>query len=770
MAYKPSPALKVVPVVVIALFLVSLLPALPAASAQYQKQYEKLVFTVLTPSYDPIRVRIGDLLGEWGKQIGIKIINKPVDFSTEVDLVFDKFDFDMYIIGWGMSIMPWYYYRYVSWEYYPGGMNPEGFSNATFDELYNQSIKTIDPEQRRQLIFKMQEILAQELPIVGLYMRDMVEAGRAEIMGWRTGVWGIHWFFTAQEAYFADKPEGGGTFKAPLMDDMRKENIVDFGGTTWDDYPLSLIYEYLFVMDEHYEPIPWLVENYTVSPDGRVYTLYLRQNVTWHDGVPFTAEDVKFTIEYMKENHAPWWWNAVKDVESVEVLDTYTVRITLKDTDVWYTRKLAEMLPMIPKHLWENVQWNTTNPPMIGTGPYMWVEHVPGEYVKLKKNPNYWRKGYPKFDEIIFPIITNPSAMLLSLKKGEIHYMTWYVPPASIRDVAADPNLRLFSTPSPSFYYLGFNLKRYPLSEKVVRKAIAMIIDKDKIVNELLLGWGRPADWYCAPNYEYWWNPDANTSIYVNVDEANRILDEAGFIDIDGDGIREVPLTFTPSLSVSLNKNAFMFGETIEVSGFLKTEDGQPLANRSVSISIKDPLGRDLATATVVTGSDGSFSYSYTIPENAPTGSYSIVVKAYGTTKTEIVNVGPLEYILDVSTDAEEYMPGDTVSISGSLKTALNEPLAGEKVDITLYDPYGKTIYSTSVTTGSDGSFSTQFAVPSNATEGLYKVIVRAKGVAQSSSFAVIIPPTPWYVEQAPMLALVVILAIIVVVLYLKRR
>jgi len=756
-------------VLVLLLAVSSPLSAALAQQEGYQKVYEELSFTVLTPSYDPIRVRIGDLLGEWCKQIGIKVVNKPVDFSTLVDLVWDKFDFDMYIIGWGMCIMPWYYHRYCSWEYYPGGMNAEGFCNATFDALFNESKRTVDPAKRREIIFKMQEILAEQLPIVGLYMRDMVEAGRAEIAGWRLGVWGIHWFLTAQEAYFIDKPEGGGTFKAPLMDDMRSESIVNFGGTVWDDYPLSLIYEYLFIMNESYEPVPWLAERYEVSPDGKVYTIYLRQNVTWHDGVPFTAEDVKFTIEYYKKNHAPWWWEAVKDVERVEVVDRYTVRIFLKETDVWYLRKLAELLPIIPKHCWENIPWNTTKPPMIGTGPFMWVEHVPGEYVKLKKNPNYWRKGYPKFDEIIFPIITNPSAMLLALKKGEIHYMTWYVPPAAIREVAADPNLRLFATPAPSFYYLGFNLKRYPLSELPVRKAIAMVIDKEKIVKELLLGWGRPANWFCAPNYKYWWNPNATTPPH-DPEAAKKLLDEAGFIDIDGDGIREVPLAFTPVITVSLNKKAFMFGETMVITGYLKTEKGEPLANRTVTIEIKDSLGRTLVSKAVTTGPDGSFKLEYVIPEGAPTGSYTIVVRAYGTTKTEVVNVGPLEYLLTVATDAAQYNPGDVVKITGSLVTAVKEPVAGETVEISISDPTGKVIFTATVKTASDGSFSYEYKIPEDAKEGLYRIMVKAKGVAETADFAVVIPPPPWYLGYAPWIAaIIVIVVVIAAVAYLRR-
>jgi len=608
----------------------------PIAAQEYQKKYKELRFVVLTPEYDPIRVRIGDLLHEWGKQIGIEITNRPVDFSTLVDLVWDKLDFDMYIIGWGMSIMPWYYdQRYASWEWYPGGNNAEGFQNSEFDTLLNESLKTIDPEKRRELIFKMQEILAEELPIVGLYMRDMVEAVRAETTGWITGVWGIDWFRSAQTVQIMGQT--GGTLYVPLMDDMRKESIVDFGGTTWDAYPLDLIFERLFIFDEKYEPMPWLCKNYTVSEDGLVWTLYLVDNATWHDGKPFTAEDVKFSIEYIRDNKAPWWYASVAPVKEVEIVDTYTVKIYLKDVYVWFLRKLAD-LPIIPKHLWENIPWNTTNPPMIGTGPFMWVKRVPGEYVELKKNPNYWRRGYPKVDRIVFPIITNPSAMLLALKKGEIHYMTWYVPPAAISDVARDPNLKLFATPSPSFYYLGFNLKRYPLSEKVVRKAIAMIIDKEKIVKELLMGWGRPADWFCAPTYEYWWNPNATTPPH-NVTLAAKLLDEAGFVDIDGDGIREVPLEFKPGLSIAVSKPTYNPGDTLVISGRLTTEKMEPIKNETVKVVVYDPLNRVFIEETKRTDDKGEFKVTYTLVEGVPLGTYTVKVTALGQEATTTFKV-----------------------------------------------------------------------------------------------------------------------------------
>ncbi len=600
-------------------------------AGQYQKKYKELRFVVLTPEYDPIRVRCGDLLHEWGKEIGIEIINRPVDFSTLCDYLWDKLDFDMYIIGWGMSIMPWYYdQRYASWEWYPGGNNAEGFQNATFDALLNQSLITVDLEQRREIIFKMQEILAEELPIVGLYMRDMVEAVRAETSGWVLGVWGIDWFRSALNVQIGE--EEGGTLYVSLMDDMRKESIVDFGGTDWDAYPLDLIFERLFIFDEKYEPIPWLCVNYTVSEDGLVWILKLVENATWHDGTPFTAEDVKFTIEYIKENKAPWWYASVAPIESVEVLDEHTVKIVLKDVYAWFLRKLAD-LPIVPKHLWENIPWNTTNPPMVGTGPFMWVKRVPGEYVELEKNPNYWKAGCPKVDRIVFPIITNPSAMLLALKKGEIHYMTWFVPPAAISDVARDPNLKLYSTPSPSFYYLGFNMKRYPLSEKVVRKAIAMIIDKEKIVNELLMGWARPANWFCAPTYEYWWNPNATTPPH-DPELAARLLDEAGFIDIDGDGIREVPLEFKPGLSVATSKPTYNPGEKLQINGRLTTEEMEPIVNETVKITVYDPLNRVLFEKTVKTDDKGEFKVTFMLVEGVPIGTYTLKTFALGQEST----------------------------------------------------------------------------------------------------------------------------------------
>ncbi|MFQ6077036.1 MAG: ABC transporter substrate-binding protein, partial [Candidatus Bathyarchaeia archaeon] len=313
---------------------IAIFPAASAGQQQYQKEYKELKFTVLTPEYDPIRVRIGDLLHMWGEEIGIDITNRPVDFSVEVDLVFTKWDYDMYIIGWGSRVMPWQFGKmFASWSHVPDGDNCEGFSNATYDALTNQSDVTIDREARKEQVFEMQEILAAELPTVGLYHRDMVEAVRAETTGWIFGVWGIDWAKSAESVEFVSGKErtvdGKVQLVAPIMDDMRKENIVDFGGTTWDAYPLDLVFQYLLTMDEKYDPMPYLAKNWSYTEDGLEWTFQLVDNATWHDGEPFTAEDVKFSIDYIMNNSAPWWVGELKYVEEVQIVDTHTVKIVL---------------------------------------------------------------------------------------------------------------------------------------------------------------------------------------------------------------------------------------------------------------------------------------------------------------------------------------------------------------------------------------------------------------------------------------------------------
>lgn len=140
--------------------------------------------TILTPSYDPVRVRIGDVMVEWFKKIGIKLNNRPIDFDTLIDEVYNKHTFQLYIIENDANFQPWYYSSiYTKEQYVKGGENPWGFINDEFEALLKQADAEINEDKRINLYYKMQGILADELPLIPLYVRYWMQAHTSKLSG-----------------------------------------------------------------------------------------------------------------------------------------------------------------------------------------------------------------------------------------------------------------------------------------------------------------------------------------------------------------------------------------------------------------------------------------------------------------------------------------------------------------------------------------------------------------------------------------------------------
>jgi len=538
---------RIAAILLVALFLAAFPATVLSASNYLPEQIpeeKKLIFEILTPEYDPVRVRIGDLMIEWFSKIGIKLTNKPVEFTTLIDKVYTQHDFHFYIIETSGMFTPWYLSAYhVSWEDYPDGNNPWGFHNDTYDELAKQVDKTVDEEERRQIIFQMQQILAENVPFIPVYIRDWMQAYRTELIGVVGMPGGVLNFWTLINMTSRSNP-GHGTVAISMMDDISNLNVL-MQDTWWDYWKDVVLYDTLFKEDVNLELIPWMCKRWERSEDGLTWVFEIHHNITWHDGTPLTAHDIEFTIWYIKNNEVPGWYSDVKYIESTEVIDDYTIRITLSEPFVWFLRRFGTTV-ILPKHLWENLPWNTTDPPMIGCGPFKWVRRVEGDFIEFVKNENYFKAGYPRIDRLIYKVVTNPDAQYMSLKVNETQMMSWTLPYAVIKEAVEDPNINPAPYPDTYVGIIGINLRDPRLADVKLRRAIAHAIDKETIVNLLMLGWAAPADTYVHPGYVAWCNYDV-PKYEFDLDKANAILDAAGYIDVDGDGIREVPGTQPPA-------------------------------------------------------------------------------------------------------------------------------------------------------------------------------------------------------------------------------
>ncbi len=321
---------------------------------------------------------------------------------------------------------------------------------------------------------------------------------------------------------------------------------------------VNLIYDTLFWSQVKEHPEPWLAERAEASPDQKVWTVKLRPGVTWHDGQPLTAEDVKFTFEYMKQipngrytHHV--WESPV--FQSAEALDPLTVRLTFAEPAPTFMILPGADLPIVPKHIWEKIApkdaVKATDMLPIGSGPYKVTEIVPDQRYKLEANTAYF-KGKPTVDVIDLPIVKDPSAAFAALQTGQVDSVTRTVPPELYDQLSHTAGISVLKGTRMESVHIHFNILKAPLSDAKLRKAISLGTDLNGLVQTVLLGHGRPGrDGWVHPDSAW---VDPTTGHQYDPALANRNLDAAGYAR-DGDGVRRTPDGKRLELSVLVGAN-----------------------------------------------------------------------------------------------------------------------------------------------------------------------------------------------------------------------
>lgn len=315
-------------------------------------------------------------------------------------------------------------------------------------------------------------------------------------------------------------------------------------GNSWNDWMLWLSFDKLV------EPSPYVgqAENWLatkiekMSDDGRVWEITLRDGVKWHDGTDFTAEDVAFTFNYYREGPANRWTHhasAVPRIEVVEVLDRLKVRLTSVKPMPNFDKITAADLPIIQKKQWENVEKPRSFTDIaMGTGPYILVDYKADEFYHYKANEHYWQ-GKPTVDELTLVMIKDPQTMFTALRTGEIDAAARSLPPELVKEWEADPKIEMAKAPSLWGTWLDINLKRAPFNNRDLRQAISLAVNPEPMLERIMLGMGKSGSHGWPHVDSFWTSP--NLSATYDPERANKILDEQGFKDINGDGLRQYP-------------------------------------------------------------------------------------------------------------------------------------------------------------------------------------------------------------------------------------
>ena len=291
---------------------------------------------------------------------------------------------------------------------------------------------------------------------------------------------------------------------------------------------------------------PGLAESWTESNGGKTYTYKLRPNLKWSDGQPLTAEDIAYTVNRSKKEE---WLNhsSVTANLTAKVLAPDTVEITSSVPDP----KLPVMdVYILPKHIWGKMSADARGKYAatdgVGSGPFVLEKFEKGQFARFKANKYFWR-GKPAVDKVVLRKFNNPDAMVAALKTGELDAAE-DIPGAAFDQIEKDGNIQTIEGNQGAMSEIAINggdglKKPHPaLLDLRVRQAIAHAIDKKTLVARVLNGHGTVAETLSTSPDPKWMPEIPADQVYdFDLDKAKQILEDAGYKDTNGDGVREMP-------------------------------------------------------------------------------------------------------------------------------------------------------------------------------------------------------------------------------------
>lgn len=344
----------------------------------------------------------------------------------------------------------------------------------------------------------------------------------------------------AGSAAAVENPVIGGTLVRHLESDCRTLNWVLYN-TNYENYVLRLLYDNLLDYNEKFDVVPVLAESYSVSDDNREITILLREGLTWHDGHPITTEDVEFTMNKILDPTVPAvnkesWFSKLSKTENI---DERTIKFIWKEAYAPAVHALTQFAP-IPKHIYGEGDFLThpANRAPIGSGAFTFEEWQTGQTISVVRNENYYARN-AFLDRVVFKIIPDRTVALNALKTGEMDEMR-------VRQAQWDTqtNDRAFKSRfnksfyyTPQYNYLAWNCRSVWFKDPRVRTAMSLLFDRPGVNEQIYSDFAKLVS---GPFYiNSWAYNNAIEPLPFDPTRAASLLDEAGWVDTDNDGVRE---------------------------------------------------------------------------------------------------------------------------------------------------------------------------------------------------------------------------------------
>lgn len=338
-------------------------------------------------------------------------------------------------------------------------------------------------------------------------------------------------------AFDDDVPEQdryGGTAVIGAISDIPDMNPLTSTETLASEMQQHVLFLPVVQYDENFEPVPGHARSWEVGEDGTLLTFHLRDDLYWHDGVKVTAEDLKFAYDRARIPDTGFpntaFWTHYGEAEAV---DSFTFRIRMTPhaefLDPWRT------FPAVPRHVLQDVPpgqmkghaFSHRSP--VGNGPFRFVNRVEGQSWTFEANPDYPAElgGRPYLDRLVYRNIPEPTTLLTELLTGRIDFYVQPTPEQGQR-IDTDRGTRLIHYPDRAFVLIGWNQRRPPFDDVRVRRALTKAMNRERITDAVLYGFGAQANTTVPPFY-WQYDGEAGAGLGYDPERAQELLAEAGW-------------------------------------------------------------------------------------------------------------------------------------------------------------------------------------------------------------------------------------------------
>lgn len=492
-----------------------------------QMRFTKPIVFRISGSSTPARQYAG-VIQNYLEQVGIPVDIQPSEFTTMLDQL-RYGQFQMTYGQWvGGNQDPIFYKDLFASSEIPtqtrAARNRSRYANNELDAILNEAVNTYDHAKAAPLYARAQDIVSRDVPLLPLwYQANMVISKKS--------VGNIHINASGDWGFVKDLTMDGERPVIALSDNIK--TIDPIGSPSVDaasERVRSLMFNSLVKKNEKFDYVGELASDIKRSDDGLTFTFTLRDGVTFQDGRAFTSADAKYTLDTVLASTfakaASFFEGAGADkksyIKSVEAPDAHTLVIRLNKQ---WTGLLPNLVPiaMIPKDSYESQR---THP--LGTGPFKFASFDSAQQVvDLEAFPNYF-DGAPHIKALRVRVISDANAMQAELQSGRVDIapLPTSLSPDSIKALGNNANLKVEQFPGSNLNHLTFNTKEPPLDNVKVRQAIAYAIDRQSMIQALLLGQGKIA--HSILPEESWAYTQGNSYPFDPV-KARQLLDEAGF-------------------------------------------------------------------------------------------------------------------------------------------------------------------------------------------------------------------------------------------------